>query len=389
MQKFLTAILFFLLTSTARSQPGSMYLHYREIRKNFAPCFEKTNISLCDDALWHMSFTGLIDSATLYANIRYNRTFPTGKIDPAFAQMKAIPAINYIINRVGNARVVMLNEQHYYPPNRIFTTEVLMALKQQGFNYLGCEGIYQTEALTQKGYPDQETGFYINEPQYANMIREALKMGYHIFAYDTPGGTIDERETGQACAIYNVIKKDSSAKIIIHAGLGHIREDTTRGLKLMAWYFKQLSGIDPFTINQAGNIENSEAKFETPLYQQAGSSIKEPSVFYNPQTNIAFGDSDYDLSVFHPRTVYSESRASWLHNSYLLKHSVQIPADLNFPLLIKVYRKEEYKDDLAIPMDAFELLQKQRSVAVFVPFHGDYVVVMDDGKQKGSILFKQ
>jgi hypothetical protein len=65
-----------------------------------------------------------------------------------------------------------------------------------------------------------------------------------------------------------------------------------------------------------------------------------------------------------------------LYTSYLAKHQIELPTNLPFPVLIKVYLKSEYDKSpaIAVPVDAIEVSNKQKTIDIFVPFKGDYLV---------------
>lgn len=368
---------FLLLVNSADCQTIPRYISSSEIRRQFTQCFEELKpISSCTQAEAHYTFIGLTDSALALNDKVYGYQFKyRSDINWDSINSNLTSARDYILKHFGNSKVVMFNEQHYYPPNRIFTASLLGDLKKSGFNYFGCEGITSADILNRNGYPTVNIGTYPQEPQFANMIRVASSLGYTIFGYEnTSGGGMEAREKGQAENIADIIRKDSSAKIVIHAGLGHICEDTS--FKAMGYFFKQLTGIDPYTINQSKMLEHSIPEYEVPLYRKVADSLKCPMALVNPSSILTSGFSCYDAEVCSPRTKYVNGRANWLYSSYLIKHQIKLPANMTFPALIKVYLKSEYDKNsaIAVPVDAIEIFNKQTAIDIFVPFKGDYLV---------------
>jgi hypothetical protein len=68
--------------------------------------------------------------------------------------------------------------------------------------------ICPTRNLNQRGYPIADSGFYTNEPIYAEMVRTALRLGYTVVAYDAENaGVGDPRESAGAENLYNQVFK--------------------------------------------------------------------------------------------------------------------------------------------------------------------------------------
>jgi hypothetical protein len=363
-----------------KSFSQTLYLTSNKIRDTYPECFDIKRTE-CDHAIPNFSFIGRIDSALYYQDLEYHRIQPDNDSSLAlFEKMGVMDALSYIRENIRDKKVVMLNEQHFYPPNRIFTASLLGDLKKAGFTYLGCEGISRKGDMERDGHPSVSTGFYIEEPQYANLLRVAISLGFKIFSYESHTSGLDERERGQASNIYEIIKADSSARIVIHSGLGHMKKDTAV-MKLMGYYFKEISGIDAYTINQAQWMEHSEGKFEFPLYKKVASRLSVPSILFDSSTNKIWKDSHSDVSVFMPRTKYIDGRAGWLNNSYLLPYTLTLPSQTTFPALITVYKKDENEPYYPLAVDAVELSNFQTQIKVYVPLPGEYVVFINGVKQ--------
>ena len=163
-------------------------------------------------------------------------------------------AIEKIIDEAKNHQIIMLNENHFFPNHRLLISELLPKLKAIGYSYLALEtiGVKQDSLLNlENGYPTLETGFYTSEQNYANLIREAKKLGFQFVAYENRDNSKD-REIEQAENLYNkTFKINPSAKVIVLAGIDHILErPTPRGKKWMATVFKEKYNMDPLTISQ-------------------------------------------------------------------------------------------------------------------------------------------
>ena len=157
-------------------------------------------------------------------------------------------ALNYLIQECKDERVVMINENHFTPQNRIFGEIILDSLYNYGFRYFGLEAVLENDTnINKRGFVITNTGFYTREPMMANLIRKAIEKGYYIFGYDH---YTSDREKSQALNIYQkTIEKDSLSKVLIFAGFGHI-DEAEKAKNWMAREFLLLTGIDPLTIEQ-------------------------------------------------------------------------------------------------------------------------------------------
>ena len=62
----------------------------------------------------------------------------------------------------------------------------LSLFTRNGFRYFAAETLnhHDEKALNQRKYPNQQTGFYVAEPIYAEILRQALKIGFKVIAYE-------------------------------------------------------------------------------------------------------------------------------------------------------------------------------------------------------------
>ena len=214
--------------------------------------------------------------------------------------------------------VIMLNEAYNKPLHRAFAYSLLDDLYKKGFRYLAMEML--------NPMPDQEltkltskTGHFAAEPVAGEMIRLALELGYKLVAYEDPKAsehTPTERDSIQAVNIAQILKQDPEAKIFVYAGYGHIAEkSTTPDFIPMGMAFKKITGIDPLTIDQTDMCEESNFAFGKAFYNAYIDKfpISTPSIpLENDEPVNVTGSSLYDLTVIHPKTIYSDSRPTWL-----------------------------------------------------------------------------
>ena len=232
---------------------------------------------------------------------------------------RPVSALEAIAEAAAARQIVIVNEAHHVPQHRALTAELLRKLKKKGFTHFAAETLFETDVkLNQRGYPIKDTGAYINEPLYGDIVRTALKLGYKVVPYDVAfGNGPDARERGQAENLKKrIFEKDSQAKVLIHVGYGHNSEVTRKnGTKLMAGYLKEFTGIDPLTVDQTAMSEHSAPEYERPLYRfvAAQKYFNQPLVFQNQSREFwTHRNSGRDVTVFHPRSRYTSGRPAWL-----------------------------------------------------------------------------
>jgi hypothetical protein len=134
-------------------------------------------------------------------------------------------ALQAIEAAAGSRQVVMINEAHHVPQHRAFTLQLLAALRRKGFTYFAAETLQPDPGLARRGYPTAETGSYIQEPLYGDLVRTALRLGYQVVPYEaeSSGRGIEPREREQARhLVERIFQKDPKAKVLVHAGYSHI-----------------------------------------------------------------------------------------------------------------------------------------------------------------------
>lgn len=156
-----------------------------------------------------------------------------------------------ILDLSASERLLMFNENHFYPEHRILLDSLLPSLKARGFNYLALEGLHN-DSLINLGKPlKPDAGFYTKEPHFHRLIKKAQQLGFTFVAYDfwEPG---QGREEGQAINLYEkTFGQDPEAKVVVLAGISHITEKPdSRDKVWMAQLFNEKYGINPLTFSQ-------------------------------------------------------------------------------------------------------------------------------------------
>jgi hypothetical protein len=292
---------------------------------------------------------------------------------------RPVSAPEAIAEAAAARQIVIVNEAHHVPQHRALTVELLKKLKQKGFTHFAAETLFETDAkLNERGYPIKDTGAYINEPLYGDIVRTALKLGYKVVPYDVAfGGEPDARERGQAENLKKrIFEKDSQAKVLIHVGYGHNSEATRKNdTKLMTGYLKEFTGIDPLTVDQTAMSEHSAPEYERPLYRfvAAQKYFNQPLVFQNQAREFwTHQNSGRDVTVFHPRSRYTNGRPAWLalggeRKQYLLPKDV---CQTEKNCLVRARFAAESAD--AVPVDQIEASTDTKT-ALMLP-KGDFII---------------
>jgi len=266
----------------------------------------------------------------------------------AFSNFKRNNAKTRIINEAKNKSVIIINEAHHMPQHRVFTTELLQALYDEGYKHLGLESFLASHksdsTLMANKYPVLSNGFYVKEPQYGNLIRQALKIGFKVFGYESMGHeTPSEREINQAKNIEEYMASNPDEKYLIHCGFAHGTEGIYGGSwgKAMAGRLTEFTGTDPLTINQTTYSEKSNKIFENPFYRLT--DVNEPSIYES--NDSIFGQyregSWFDISIFHPRTKNYNAPNWLLHGNRNFKKIDFANAEIECPCLIFAYLEGE------------------------------------------------
>jgi len=282
-------------------------------------------------------------------------------------------AKEFILSKSQSEQVIIINESHHRPEHRKFTTDLLEVLYEQGFRYLALEAILSNHSkftkyprnryylgdttILNRGYPLMKacSGTYVKEPAFGNMIRKALKLGYTIIGYEKGGGN---RELNQAENLAKLIADDPKAKILIHCGYGHLIESPRKYKEkhdtLMAGYLKEITKINPFTIDQT-NYYNYSAISDV-VFGKINDT--EPQCLIS--NNICFKShlpeqQDYwDMTVFHHPIEFVDNRPYWLvadsdKRTFILNED---EICIEYPLRIKLLNIDDRLD--AVPLDIME-----------------------------------
>ncbi|MCZ8229719.1 hypothetical protein [Flavobacterium sp.] len=303
-----------------------------------------------------------------------------------FKSFKPQDAKKYILNRSKNEKLIILNEAHNNSRHRVFTTSLLKGLYKNGYRFLGMEMI-QDSLLNERKFMIQEAGIaYTNESQSANLIREAIKIGFTLFEYDNGNyKTGKDREIGQAENIARIMIQNPNAKFLIHCGYDHLNEGIPgikQWEKAMAARVNDLTGVNPFTIDQIPGSEKGDLKFNSPYIQLA--NIKKPSVMLNAKGEIYNGKINTkraDCTLIFPISTYTNERPDWLKLEGMRKpFTVPTQAIATFPVLVFAYHDNEF-DQNGVPADVVEITDKKQNIDLILE-KGNYRIIVKNRSYK-------
>ena len=276
-----------------------------------------------DEMSQYFAFAGDYRSALQYLVKSYDsvddgtrrRVYRTAE---GLKDIQHVNARHYINYAAKDRRVVMINEAFAKPLHRAFTLSLLADFYRQGFRYLAMEMLnnFSNHNLTRES---MHTGYYASEPVAGELVRSALEMGFKLVSYEDTAAavhTANQRDSVQAANLYEILRADTAAKVLVHASFAHIsKKKGADGHIPMALAFWRLSGIEPLTIDQTDMTEESNFGYGRVIYQAYMQKyvLTEPSIALINNNPVNVTDKDlYDLCVIHPPTVFQDGRPTWL-----------------------------------------------------------------------------
>ncbi|TCD00311.1 hypothetical protein [Pedobacter psychroterrae] len=188
----------------------------------------------------YYSFSGTQDSVS-----KAEKSF-IGFNNETIAVKNLLPATAEILNQTHDKEVVMFNTAHHRPEHAYFVGQLLHRLRDQGFTHLALEALGDSSNVMKRGFATLDDGFYVRDPVMANLINHAIALGFQVIGYES--SSVD-REQGQAKNLADqTLKLKKGHRLIVLAGYAHI--DETMRPKRMAAFFHEITGINPFTIDQ-------------------------------------------------------------------------------------------------------------------------------------------
>lgn len=305
------------------------------------------------------------DALRAFPNRGNDKPRPDAEL-PAPSSFKAVPAAEWITGQASLYQVVMINEAHHVPQTRGLTLSLLQALRQQGYGFLAVETLTNDgKDPLPKGYSTRSSGYYSREPVFAELLREAKRLGYTLLPYEPNvegEQSQQERETGQAQAIADCLARNPDARILVHAGYGHIGErryGLPEDANPMAMELARLSGLPVLSVDQT-----SPRSYELDDVDTIGRNLStrfnvaQPSVLIGREDGKPWSNKPgaYDVSVLLPAQRAASMRPEWLTlGGRRRATTVDMSACIDHLPCLAEARYADDGDD-AIPADQFVLL---------------------------------
>jgi hypothetical protein len=291
------------------------------------------------------------------------------------AEAASKDALSAIADRARSTRVVILNENHDTPCQRAFAARVAETLRPLGYDTLALEALATFPASTaaelrERGYPTYGDGFYTKDPVFAAFIRRSLQLGYSPLAYEynaEQGSGLDggiSRERGQAENLTRFLLDHPRTKLFVYSGGGHLAEQPLAdGSKMMGQFLRELSGIDPLTIDQNRLQPGTAAR--RLLIRQPVSSDRMLFVGDAPLVvgNLA---GKVDMQVLAATPKYVAGRSSCLMSADRRRLQIRIPKSaMGRDMLLQAVGRTD--GPAAIPLDQLAIGPGMSSVSLFLP----------------------
>ena len=356
---------------------------------------------------WYQTFIGDYPDASASFSIKQSSA-PGDHASPlAEGSYSPRPALEVIPELAKNYRAVFFKEAHNVPLTRTLTVQLLSKLRQEGFNYFAAETLYQADTgLQSRGYPVKNSGFYTEEPIYAEMVRTALRLGFKVVAYEAiSDASGDAREKEQAVNLYHeVFQKDPHARLVLDAGYAHIQSSgSVLGGSSMAEHLHELSGIAPLTVEQTVMFPHQVSQDNHPYYDMViqHDHPTVPTVFVNNEGKPWTLRDGYDISVFFPAQRFESGRPTWVSLGGLRK---PFPVSGNrcmhdYPCMVEAHYVDEGPDAIAadiLVLDPIPLNATQDDRILFNRSEPSGMLYLRPGKyrltytnQKNVVLLEQ
>ena len=291
-------------------------------------------------------------------------------LEKLFANFEPIDATKVIAEQSEKYHFTLINEAHYSSMNRAFTASLLQPLWDRGYRYLALEALgYNDPNLNDRTYPTYQSGYYIRESTFANLIRKALEIGYQLIPYETrvfdQGDTFRDYQQAKNIA-EQTWQKDKVGKVLIHVGYSHLNEEGDDFYKPMGSQLKTLTEQDILTIDQQAMLPLiSDDKMHS-YYQFAVKNFEldKHTVFVNSGEEFlvdAINRGSVDIQVYHPKPIFTHKRPTWLITDG--RQLIELPVEFRAykDMLFQLVPLNE--GESAVPSDQFILSEKNYVIA--------------------------
>lgn len=302
------------------------------------------------------------------------------------AEVEAVDALVELPRIAKSYRLVTLNESHFSQRHRAFAFLLMKELRAAGYTHFGMEALWvEAQALEKSGGPTSRSGFYTNDPFFADLIREAVRVGYQIFGYEqrpdqevknaTPLESRIARERAQATNIKAVLDANPNAKILIYAGGSHgAKSYNDPALMMMGQHLMKMTGLELLAIDQQTTGLPAEMLVKSTAGQDGAALVATRPVLLRKSEGQFNANGGYDMSVYQPPENLVHGRGDWrLQYGYRKQRVVDLPA-LAEPSLLRA--RQVGLDAKAIPLDQTLVNPGETKAVLFLPV-GSYELIRE------------
>ena len=278
-------------------------------------------------------------------------------------KLAIVPIDDVWINKLVNSKILIINEDHLFPQNRVFNHYLLNRLLADNHHYVFFETLNHDVSDTTTTI-DHSTGYYANEPQMAENIRLVLRQCHKAYQYEELSDKLNEgkyyrlgldkkvnpkfyedfkrqtldstnyitmmnkRDFGQFMNFYekynHINQSDPAAKFIIMVGFGHINEQKGSCVGSNCWYpltylLKTYLHQDPMTIEITEQIDKCDER-KSKLYNKLTARlandkfyrIGDLSAISEDKRIYIAGAMKTKCTIISPKINYEKGRESWL-----------------------------------------------------------------------------
>lgn len=301
--------------------------------------------------------------------------------DPS-PDLTAEDALTAIVEASRGHAVVMLNEAHVASRHRALLGRLLPRLRAEGFTHLAAEAFADTVSGLRIGdQVSRDHGWYLNDPVFAEAVRQALELGYRLIPYEQraeqrsseaslSNAATMVREQAQADNLKAAMAAEPGMRVLVFVGYGHLREAGPA----FGGRFKRDTGIDPLTIGQSVSGAFGPHVEDAPPVRALLARFRptEPVVLLRSGMRPASAVDDAgltaeetDLLVLHPATPDIDGRPAWLATDPARRRlEVTVPAGDGRPRLLQAVHAADV--DPAIPADQLLVAPEGGPIALFL-----------------------
>ena len=348
-------------------------------------------------------------------------------------KLKAKNAYPSVYDAIRKNRIVILNEAHSIPLNRVTFYTIIDSLQSLGVKSVFIETLAYTSNDTASGIEEslEDRGAYGGENIFRQILYKLKQSDLNVYSYEVGFNDLDtmtiqgkkyiiskkdtkwvpikadnyiltqflskddfyQREAEQALKIFQKLQRYDIDKALIYCGYAHAWRQGANMIDILEHLLKQKT----FTIDQTILNERVNKNMEDPLYARFATEGANAFIIVNEQdqplhavghiNKTTSSDKFVDLVIGSPRSTYINSRPTWLElngDRKRYKLSTFMDGSKYTDFLVCFYTPEELqkKKEEYIPDDVFQVFGNVRDYdAILKPNRHYQLIVTKDGKE--------